>query len=493
MSESPVLRATVVPRLYRDSVTLMALASALEQLPGITRSGAVMATPGNLTILAESGMLPDGLRTVPDDLIVAVKGTSTHAVEDALGEAVSRLTAATDDAGPSSGAPAPATVAEALAAGFAATLATVSVPGAYAPVVVEQALKAGLHVFCFSDNVPLADEIRLKGLAASRRLLLMGPDCGTAIIDSVPLGFANVVRPGPVGVVAASGTGAQEVSVLLDGWGVGVSQLIGVGGRDLSLEVGGVMTHLALDLLAADESLSILLVVSKPPAGEVAEALLARLRSLARPDRPVVACLLGLADVGTVGADPLLVRGTLEGGARAAAVLGGAQPPPPAEGVPAGRPPKAFVLGLFTGGTLASEARIILRRAGLAASIHDLGDDQYTAGKPHPMIDPTPRTTWIAGLATDDEVGVLLVDVVLGFGSHPDPAGALVAALGPMQDDRRARGAAELVVIASVTGTEADPQHRGAQVRTLREAGVLVAESNAAATRAAVRSCQEAL
>ena len=492
MSETPVVRATVVPRLYRDSVTLMALATALEKLPGISRVGAVMATPGNLSILAASQMLPEGLRTVPDDLVVVVKGASSEAVDLALAEAVSGLTSATDDTSTGPGTPAPATIAEALASGFEATVATVSVPGAYAPVVVEQALNAGLHVFCFSDNVPLADEIRLKRLAASRRLLLMGPDCGTAIVDSVPLGFANVVRPGTVGVVAASGTGAQEVSVLLDAWGVGVSQLIGVGGRDLSLEVGGVMTHLALDLLAEEESISTLMVVSKPPGGAVADDLLARLAGLARPDRCVVACLLGLADAGTIGVDPLLVRGTLEGGARAAAILAGANPPPSADVVPTSRASTPGIVGLFTGGTLASEAKIILQRAGLVASIHDLGDDRYTAGKPHPMIDPTPRNTWIADLVTDDEVGVLLVDVVLGYGSHPDPAGSLVAAVKSLQAGRRARGAADLVVIASVTGTEADPQHRGTQTRALRDAGVLVATSNAAAARAAVLSCQEA-
>jgi FdrA protein len=319
----------------------------------------------------------------------------------------------------------------------------------------------------------------------------MGPDCGTAILDGAPLGFANVVRPGPVGIVAASGTGAQEVSVLLDSWGVGVSQVIGVGGRDLSNEVGGLMTHLALDLLADDPGTGVLMIVSKPPAAAVAGALLARLTALAGNRRPVVACLLGVADEGVPGSDPLLIRGTLEGGAIAAARLTGGDPQLEELELTCA-PVAGGILGLYTGGTLASEAKILLARAGLKPAIHDLGDDQYTAGKPHPMIDPAPRNAWIADLAGDAELGVLLVDVVLGHGAHSDPAGSLAEAVTAMQRRRRDTGLAELCVIASVTGTEADPQRRSSQVATLTAAGIQVAGSNAAAVRAVARSRRNA-
>ncbi|MFZ1411827.1 MAG: hypothetical protein WAS07_10240, partial [Micropruina sp.] len=367
------------------------------------------------------------------------------------------------------------------------TLATISVPGTYAAVVAEQALRAGLHVFCFSDNVSVEEEVRLKTYASDNGLLLMGPDCGTAILDGVPLGFANVVRSGPVGIVAASGTGAQEVSVLLDAWEVGVSQVIGVGGRDLSVEVGGLMTHLALGLLADDPENGVLMIVSKPPAAAVAEVLLARLNALASHDRPVVACLLGAEDEGVLGTDPVLIRGTLEGGAIAAARLAGGDPQPVVLAL-AGAGGTGGILGLYTGGTLASEAKILLARAGLKPAIHDLGDDQYTAGKPHPMIDPSPRNAWIADLAEDAELGVLLVDVVLGYGSHRDPAGSLADAVTDLQRRRAEAGLSPLCVVASVTGTEADPQRRSSQVATLLAAGIEVAESNAAAVRAVVQS-----
>ena len=471
--------ARVFPRLYRDSVTLMALASGVEKRDGVLRVGVVMGTPGNLTILERSGMRPDDLTPAPDDLVVVVRGVDEETVAAALDAAEAGLTAV-ESARSAHEAPAPQTVMEGLAVGRRATLATVSTPGAYAPVVVEQALRAGLHVFCFSDNVALEDEVRLKKMAAALRLLLMGPDCGTAIIDGVPLGFANAVRRGPVGVVAASGTGAQEVSCLLHRAGTGVSQLVGVGGRDLSSAVGGTMTDMALDLLVEDEATEVVVVVSKPPAAEVAERLLARLAALGKP---AVACLLGEED----SDGEVLVRGTLEGGARAAAQLVGARLDLDEDVAVRTRalPTTTGVLGLYTGGTLASETKIVLRRAGLDPEVLDLGDDEYTAGRPHPMIDPTGRSAMVVEAGSRPEIGILLVDLVLGFGAAADPAtplaDAVAVAIAAAQADGR-----ELVVLGSVCGTDEDPQDMDRARRILEVAGVLVHPSNAAAARTAV-------
>jgi len=476
-----VLGSLVFPRLYRDSVTLMALASTVERRDGVVRVGAVMGTPANIEILERSDMRPADLDVAPDDLVIVVRGADDDVVQEALAVAEEGLTAVAAPSGPRAQV-APQTIAEALAVaerdgGAPATLATVSTPGTYAPVVVEQALKAGLHVFCFSDNVPLAEEVRLKQLAVEQRLLLMGPDCGTAIIDGVPLGFANVVAPGPVGIVAASGTGAQEVATLVDGAGSGVSQLIGVGGRDLSVEVGGRMTDLALDLLAQDEATRVVIVVSKPPAPEVAQRLLDRLAGLGKP---AVACLLGMEDAD----GPVTVRGTLEGGAAAVAELLGtslrlaeAPPLPPA-------PSARGVLGLYTGGTLAAESAVVLRRAGVTAEILDLGDDEFTTGRPHPMIDPAARSERVVAAGARRDVGVLLVDLVLGHGASTDPATPLADAVREAIATAAADGR-ELRVLGSVCGTAADPQGFDAQRAVLEEAGVLVHPSNAAAARAA--------
>ena len=478
MTATTTLAASVFPRLYRDSVALLALASKLQQREHIVRAGVVMATPANLRLLAESDMLPDRVAAGPDDLLITVKGGDPGAVEDALAFASTALSST--DAGSSEVTEQnPRTIVEGIADRPGATVATVSVPGTYAAIVAEQALRRGLHVMCFSDNVPIEDEVRLKTLAAQRRLLMMGPDCGTAVLDGVPLGFANVLRPGPVGIVAASGTGAQEVSCLLDRAGVGNAALIGVGGRDLTAAVGGVMTELALDLLAADRSTEVIVVVSKPPAPAVAERLVSRLEKIAADGTPVVACLLGMDDAD----GPVAVRGTLEGAAIEAARLVGvtlepARAEPPADAEPAGR-----VLGLYTGGTLAAEAKVLFDRAGRTAEVIDLGDDRYTAGRPHPMIDPAARAARIVQAAADPTVGVVLLDVVLGHGAHADPAGAVVTAV------REARAAADrpMAFVASVCGTAADPQGFDAQARTLGEAGVLLAGSNAAAARLAIR------
>ena len=485
-----VLSARVLHRLYRDSVALMAIASTTEKRDGIIRAGAVMATPANLEILADSHMLPGSLKAASDDLVFVVRGKDKKVVDAALDAAEAALTAV--DSTGILAEQRPGTLPEGLAAALKAdadhpaTLVAVSVPGTYAPIVAEQAIRNGLHVLCFSDNVSVADEVRLKTMAVERRLLLMGPDCGTAILDGVPLGFANVIRPGGIGIVAASGTGAQEVSRLLDSAGDGVSQLIGVGGRDLSADVGGLMTNLALDYLVEDLATSVIVVISKPPATAVAEALLERLSAIAIAGKPTVACFLGMddrdPDAGTPGT---YVRGTLEGGAVIAARLGGhpltvTEPEAPVRHIIDGR-----ILGLYTGGTLASEAKIILKRSGVTAEILDLGDDQYTAGKPHPMIDPAARANRIAEAGADPTVGIILVDVVLGFGATPDPATPVAAAV---EIARAAVAAAdrELVVIGSVCGTEGDPQGLERQREILRASGVILCPTNASAARLAL-------
>lgn len=485
-----VLTAQVLPRLYRDSVALMRIAASIGQREGVIRVGAVMATPANLGILTESQMLPDDLSASPDDLIFVVRGVDEQTVVEALEAAVAALTV-TDTGTASAAEQLPGTVEEGIAAaaedGSPATLATVSVAGTYAAIVAEQAIRRGLHVFCFSDNVPLEDEVRLKRMAVERGLLLMGPDCGTAILEGVPLGFANVVRPGRIGMVAASGTGGQEISRLIDSSGAGISQLIGVGGRDLSAEVGGAMTEFALDLLADDDQTAVVLVVSKPPSEAVANRLIDRLTAIAANGKPAVACLLGLDDRDI---DGVRIRGTLEAGAVAAVELDGrrleiADPPGgEIESVP-GR-----VLGLYTGGTLAAEAKIILGRAGAAATILDLGDDEYTAGKPHPMIDPVPRADRIEAAGSDPEVGVILIDLVLGFGSAADP-GTPVARAVRAAHASAARDGRKLIVIASVCGTNGDPQGLVRQRDILSAADVILRPTNASAARLAAASSKE--
>jgi succinyl-CoA synthetase alpha subunit len=344
----------------------------------------------------------------------------------------------------------------------------------------------------FSDNVPVRDEIDLKREGRELGLLVMGPDCGTAIIGGVPLGFANAVSRGDIGIVGASGTGIQEVSCLLANAGRGISHAIGTGGRDLSAEVGGITTLMAIDLLDRDPATAHVVVISKPPAPEVADAVLAR---IGRSGKPFTVCLIGGAPARALPANVSLAT-TLSEAAEAA--LGRALPrhegPAPKLGA-RGR----LVRGLFCGGTLCSEAQVVLRGAGLAVASNapipgaarlgsdpsghkliDLGDDAFTHGRPHPMIEPALRDAPLREALADETVGVVLLDVILGWGSHADPAGELVRVVG-------SRAPRAPIVIASVTGTDADPQVRSAQVHKLTDAGVIVAPSNAAAATLAAQ------
>jgi len=416
------------PNEYRDSGSLMALTAKLQKLPGIARAAAIMGTPKNVELLTSMGFASEPCAA--SDLLIVVEGESREAVESALSridEFLERRATGRDRRHTPALHP---------------NLAVISVPGPFAAREARRAMRAGQHVFLFSNNVPLADEIALKREARERGLLLMGPDCGTAIIDGTPIGFANRVRRGSIGIVGASGTGIQEVSTLVHRLGLGVSHAIGTGSRDLSDDVGGVSTMMGIDLLARDAATEVIVIVSKPPSPRVAEAVRSHARATGKR---IVECFLG--------GDKTLEEAALECGGVAAAFKAVATPP------------HSKVVGLFSGGTLASEARRIT-----GGDVTDLGDDEYTRGRPHPMIDPTIRIERIR--ATPREA-VLLLDVVIGEGAHPDPAGALVPVI-------RERGG---VTYASVCGTDDDPQNRSSQVRKLREADVVVCRSNAAAAR----------
>jgi len=477
---------------YLDSVALMQVTRAVRSTPGVSAALVAMATGLNLELLAGLGLsAPDGAG--PNDLLVGVRADDDAALAAALTALEAALGAST--ARPSAGGagPEPARTTASAAARAEAGLALVSVPGPYAFLEAMDALRAGLSVVVFSDNVPVEQEVRLKDEAARRGLLVMGPDCGTAAVGGVGIGFANVVRPGRVGLVAASGTGAQQLMCLLDEAGVGVSACLGVGGRDLSAAVGGRSTRSALAALDADPGTDLVVVVSKPPAPEVADEVRALTAGMATP---VHLALLGEGAADLTGVAEQVVR-----------ALGGTVPEWPTWAPDEPPAPRGGALrGLFSGGTLCDEAMAIavaalgpvasnipLRPewalpADLAADGHamvDFGDDRLTAGRPHPMIDPTLRLERLAGEAADPSVGVVLLDVVLGHGADPDPA----ASLAPAVRAARATAAADgrgLAVVVSLCGTAGDPQGRDRQASALRDAGATVLLSNAAAARLAV-------
>lgn len=449
------------PGAYADSVTLLQVSRVVQGLDGVVAAQVAMATPLNVDVLTEMGFEVPA-QAGANDLVVALRLESPDALPAALaGVDRALLDANRREEGASTVAP-PRTTASALRRAPDA-IAVVSVPGANALVEAMDAVDAGRDVMVFSDNVPLEQEVALKRAAAERGVLVMGPDCGTAVVGGLGLGFANVVPPGPVGIVAASGTGCQQLLALLAHAGVGVTSALGVGGRDLSAEVGGLATREALRRLDEDPSVELIVLVSKPPAPEVGAEIEAYAASLATP---VELALLGPGrpDL-TAAAEAVLAR------------LGREIPDWPVAG--SASPGSGMIRGLFVGGTLESEAELITAGVAGADAGHtfvDFGDDEYTTGRAHPMIDPTLRLEHLARAAADPATGVLLLDVVLGHGAEPDPAALLAPAIA----------AIDLPVVVAVVGTDGDPQGRSRQVDALVAAGAEVHLSNAGATRRAL-------
>ncbi|WP_405146630.1 FdrA family protein [Sphaerisporangium sp. NBC_01403] len=448
--------------VYHDSVSLMRISQALSSRPGVTVAVVAMATELNLGLAREAGFeIPE---TGPSDLLVAIRAESDAALKDGAEELDRQFAALARGGGPGGArAESPPRTTRAAARAWDASLALVSVPGEHAFAEAMDAIDAGLSVMIFSDNIPVEQEVLLKERASERGVLVMGPDCGTAVVGGAGLGFANVLRPGRVGVVAASGTGAQQVTCLLDHAGAGVSHVLGVGGRDLSAAVGGRSTLVALAALDADPATELIVLISKPPAPEVAEVVRRAIDGLATP---VVTALLGPGQGDLTSAAEKALR-----------TLGLPVPEWPSWTVPQEGRPSAGLCGLYSGGTLCTEARII---AG-TGEFTDFGDDEYTRGRAHPMIDPTLRLEAL-GRAS----GVVLLDVVLGHAAEPDPA----ARLAPAVSEACERGAS---VVVSLVGTESDPQGLRRQADALVEAGASVFTSNAAAARHAASLIGSAL
>jgi FdrA protein len=474
---------------YLDSVALMRMSRSVTAMDGVEECGIMMGTPANTTIMREAGVLNEiGAAAAPGDLVIAVRATTTAIATAAMAEAKRLLDAPKVGAGATSRF-APRTTRAAVAASPGANLALISVAGAFAAAEAQKALNQGLNVLMFSDNVPIADEVRLKQNARDSGLLMMGPDCGTAIIGGTPLGFANVIPKGNIGVIGASGTGIQEVTCLIANNGGGITHAIGTGGRDLKAEVGGITTLMAIDLLDADPATAHIVIISKPPAKDVATRILAR---VGQSKKPFTICFIGARDV-DVPSNAWFASTLTDAAENALGRRLGALEATIAIGA------KGKVLrGLYAGGTLCAEAQAMCVGAEIAVSSNvpipgasklsttaghtliDLGDDDYTQGRPHPMIDPAVRDAPLHEALADPSVGAILMDIILGFGASADPAGHLVSSL----TKGRANGPRLFV---SIVGTVGDPQGYGAQQRALSDAGISVFTSNAAATRAALR------
>jgi FdrA protein len=503
------IKSRYYPNLYKDSVSLMKVSAQVMAVPGVEAASVVMASSTNVDNLKAVGLGSFEVR--PNDLVVAVSGSDAACAEalDTADELLKQSAAGGGEEG--IGAPqAISSLQMAVGKDAACNFALISVPGDYAAAEAMKALRLGMDVMMFSDNVPPQAELALKRYARERNLMVMGPDCGTAIVNGVPLGFANVVRRGPIGVVGASGTGTQEVTVRIHQLGSGVSQALGTGGHDLAAAIGGISMLHGLKALDEDPDTKVIVLVSKPPAPEVASAVLAAAEA---SQKPVVAIFLG-ADPASITRNGVHGAAYLAQAADLAVAL--------AKGEDAERKPIAvsdetkqrlthlaremaasqrYVRGIFSGGTFCFEAQLIHAAADLPAfsnaptagnkklenvakslqnTIIDMGDDAFTQGRPHPMIDPSQRDARIREEIADPSTAVVLFDVVLGYGSAADPTLGLIEVLAAAKAKAASEGR-KPSFIGYVCGTEQDPQNRAAIVAALKAAGVLVASSNAEA------------
>tara|TARA_B100000676_G_C18090533_1_gene859250 strand:+ start:1735 stop:3231 length:1497 start_codon:yes stop_codon:yes gene_type:complete len=483
---------------FLDSVALMRISRTIGELPGIEEAALMMGTPSNKQIMRDANLLKDASETaVGGDLIVGIRGINLEAADLAL-ETATDLLNTPKHSGDERTVWQPKSIRAGVVANPDRNFAIISVPGDFAAAEARKALKNGLHTMIFSDNVSIEDEIALKEEAKAQGLFLMGPDCGTAIIGGVPLGFANVIARGDIGVIGASGTGIQEVTSLVDRAGNGISHAIGVGGRDLSIEVGAITTLMAIDAFECDPSTRHIIVISKPPDKQVVSKIVKR---IATSSKTFTLCLIGSSRI-ELPANATQVHTLKEAASHAVSVNTAfdwytqhkVMP------LPAGRP---LIRGLFSGGTLASEAQLVLHagdekvtsNAPLNGIKHlsdsdephhiilDLGSDEYTRGRPHPMIDPSVRDDVLIEAVKDPSVGLILLDLILGYGANSNPAAHIAQCIANVKIDRP-------LIITSVTGTVHDPQDYAAQIKILEAAGAIVAPTNADAAAYALACLQ---
>ena len=477
---------------YQDSINLMLLTKQLSAMDGVAQVSIMMGTPANLDIMKASGMYTDGLsEATPSDICIVVDSQDSSIVDKVV-EGVEHFLKNQAVASKADQTLVARSWDSAMRKLPYANWALISVAGTYAAKEADKALDRGLHVMIFSDNISVADELALKEKARDKGLLVMGPDCGTAVISGVPLAFANALEKGNIGIIGASGTGIQEVSTLISRMGGGCSQVIGLGGRDLTADIGGIMAFSAIDLLAEDEETDLIVFISKPPAPEVRKKVVSKLSAL---DKPVVAIFLGekLESEGN-----LHYAWTLDQAAELAVSLSRQSIKLPENELSLIRANKnqRGIQGLYSGGTLASEAGMLLAHY-LGAELDkkhpdglmfqqgphriiDLGDDAYTQGKPHPMIDPYMRLDMLKDQAMDDSTAIILLDFVIGYGGHDNIASEFAPVIAKLRQDLAEKNRS-VVFVGSVTGTQKDPINYEEQRKALEEAGVYILDSNAKA------------
>lgn len=492
---------------YFDSVTLMLFSSKLNSIEGINQAAVMMGTDHNIALMKNSGTLDEKYidKIGANDLVIGINADTQEAIDKAieiLNQQFENKQAGMDNQASVRVKNIDAAVKELPDL----NVGVISIPGRFAKAEAMKLLKKGIHVMLFSDNVTIEEELELKNYAEQQGLLMMGPDCGTAIINGVALGFANIIRRGNIGLTAASGTGLQEVSVIIDKLGGGISQALGTGGRDLKKDIGGKMMLMTLEALANDSMTEVIGIISKPPAEEVMKKIINKAKEI---NKPIVACFLG-GDLSALEGTNIIGASTLEEAAYQLVKVANNEEVVNTDNemliqsynakldeLPQTKAP--YIRALYTGGTLAYESLLILNNqindvysniaidpkyqiedpeVSQGHTVLDMGEDYFTEGKPHPMIDPEARAKRIVVEGNDPETGIILFDCVLGYGSHEDPSDSIIRAIRKVKETRN-----DIVFVGSVTGTNKDPQSLETIEKALRDEGVFVLPTNAQAAR----------
>ncbi|MCE5283437.1 MAG: acyl-CoA synthetase FdrA [Deltaproteobacteria bacterium] len=506
-----MIRTAVKRNSYLDSIFLMNAAKEIMKIKGVKDAILLMGTDMNKTVLKEvGGLTPEAMAAAPNDLILSLDLEDGNIAKDVLAFLESLI------AGKEKNQHEEETVFpslnKAIDASPDANLVFISVPGEFAAQEAKTALNRGLNAFIFSDNVPIEDEVELKKMALEKGLLVMGPGCGTSVINHVSIGMMSTINEGSIGIVGASGSGIHQIATLIDRQGLGISQAIGTGGRDLSKEVDGITMIQGIHFLEKDQNTKVIVLVSKPPAPAPAEKIFDLVRKSAKP---VVIFFLGgdQQQIKAVGAHGAL---TLEEAAMKAIKLANNEAIPPENFIEACKtrlaplaaeekgklfPGQRYLRGLFCGGTHSEEAILLLQdmigslyanvsfgncrkvanpHSSIKNTLIDMGDEEFTKGKPHPVIDPSILKDRLWKEGSDPEVAVILFDLLLGYGAHRDPVGTIEETLAAIRRKAHEEGR-HVSIVASICGSTRDPQGFEEQKTRLEALGVKVLPSTAQA------------
>lgn len=526
MQSHGIFHVLVKSNYYRDSLNLLKISDIMKRSSsGIVEAVVIMGTKTNKAVLVKLGFPSTKINQATEsDLIIAIEAVDKGSVDSALRKVEELLHSDGSSDTSNLVSENPTDLDSALVSMSNANLALISIPGEYVKDLSIKLSNEGIHQQIFSDHVPLDDELTIKEYAAKKGVLVLGPGAGTSIINGKGIGFSNVLRRGPVGIIAAAGTGLQEVSSLLDQCDIGVAYGLGVGANDPKEKIGGLMMLEALKVLEELPDIEIMTIVSKPPSPRAKKQIIDYI--VKHGKKKYVLAFLGgghddslpnstkskIVQVTTLASAVFAVAGLTSNELYKQSLVRLRIEPEILQRSVAkewkgfGQQQK-YIRALYTGGTFAYETQVILNgilkdlfsnaptgrtkklpqsSKSKKHSILDLGEEEFTQGRPHPMIDPTIRRLRLVEESQDPEVGVVMMDFVLGYGSNPDPVGAVLKEIGQVKATAR-KGGRYLSIVTHVCGTKGDPQGYDESVRKLENVGALVFPTNALAAIASAQ------